>query len=215
MAVEYNAYLTTVAQRSDCGPLPCWASAIAHLWPSFSAHDHFDSPVRRVALEFVGCEPSVHQTIQATAGVTRLLPLVSVTRAQLRTHYDTPLTTLFTGAQLTALRNALEAVGFDTGWTGAATTMRDLLRRFIHHHYTHQICFGKGQVAMNALHALPLTATMASLTSAQRTQARAWMTSKGIDSSWITASSTVREVCRYITEHLPDRGFDVAGVVSA
>lgn len=83
--------------------------------------------------------------------------------------------------------------GYDLSWITPQTTRKDVLRHIIKTVKISQILNNHPR-----LFSLPLDSTAADLTLAQRTAIRNWMTSKGLDVSWITASTTLRELKHYI-----------------
>lgn len=151
---------------------------------------------------FVNAPDSVHTHIQGLTGTVRLIPMTSVTLAQLRANYDTPLASIFPAQDLVALKNNLEQKGFPMDWADASTTLKDTVK------HLRQICMASdimlGENNTNAANFLTsnLDATVGSLTAAVRNAARTWMQSKGLDTSWITNSNTVRQVMRYIARYL-------------
>ncbi len=174
--------------------------------------DELDNPVRHYSIVVLYAEPATHQAIQADSRVTRLIPMVSATVEQVRTNFDTPLTSLFSSGALTTLRARIEALGIDTEWATAATTMRDLVKRILHQHMVVQRTNVARETALDRLYALPLTGTVADLTDAQRTAAKEWMTRKGMPTAWITTSTTVRQLLRYIIERVNAEPLNVGQV---
>lgn len=217
MALEINLYLAPVVAFTPPFPVPAGVTAYRavlceHVVGPGEWFDGLDHPSRRVVIAVVHAEPATHQAIQADTRITRLLPMVSATREQIVARFNTPLVTLFPAAELVSTRSALEAIGIDMSWTNASTTARDLVRGLFHHKYLVQRAHGEGDANRIRLYDLDLTATVASLTSQQRTAIRNWMTSRGMDISWITNSTTIRAVTRYIHERIATETLDVGGV---
>ena len=59
----------------------------------------------------------------------------------------------------------------------------------------------KNSVAM-AIFAVGLTATVGDLSSQTRTRVRDWMDAKGLDTTWITNQTLIRQVLQYLLENL-------------
>lgn len=159
------------------------------------------SRAKNTAVSFVQAADSVHTAIQAVTGVVRLIPLLSVTLQQMVTHLNTPLTDIFTTAQLNALKTDIEAKGYDTGWTSGATTFRQLVRHLLTVHLFGEEADATANTNLRGFLAANLDTRMNQLTTAQRNAASAWMTARGLSTSWITGTTTVRTVLRYIWQN--------------
>lgn len=201
MALEYNIYL---CDRIGDGLSP--QTAFSPLLRSYlntavgESYHSMDYPQRGKHLVVYSAEPARHVVVQAVSGITRIIPVVSVTKAQLITNLDTALDVLFSVAVLIDLRNELEANGINTAWASGSTTMRELLRYMLRQHTLGQV-----------LHSFPnakdfLTAginnTVASVPVSARNQISSWMVSRGLDTTWITGATLVREVLHYIQQNM-------------
>jgi len=204
--MSWNIYLAPTVMANKSG--------VDTLFPSFvddldgTAHEarwQF-SFARDCVICFVECPDAAHTLIQVRAGVVRILPLLGASFAQIKENYNTPLTDVFTGAQLVAVRNAIEAKGFDMEWTDASTTLKQVLRFLLKCHIMGEWAEFAGNTNLKAFLAANLDATVGSLTAAQRNAASTWMTNHGLAIAWITGSTTVRAVMRYIMQNY-DGGF--------
>ena len=143
-----------------------------------------DGRAMRVCL--ARCESAVHTVIAADPGCTALSPELA-TVADLDAWLDTAG---IPGAVVTRL----EADGFPTEWITAGTTRRELLRALSRHHVTLQWAWRDRVTALLAAHSLTLDSTLNQLTAAQRNAISSWCTSRGVDVSGLTASSTIRQL---------------------
>lgn len=159
------------------------------------------SSARGTFLCFVYADDATHQTIQARADVVRIFSVVSATLAQAQANFNAPLTSVFTGAQLTAVKAAIEAKGYDVAWTSAATTAKQLIRFLLNMHILGEWAHGDNNANLKSFLAANLAATVGSLSAAVRNSASTWMTNHGLSTSWITGTTTVRQVIRYIVQN--------------
>jgi len=212
MALEYNIYLTTMKG----GPWRWFTNLrrpvlFDQMIPADGEeYQDLHYPQRQMSLLVVRAQPARHVVFQAISGVTRILPFVSLTGAQIRTNLDKPLVDLLTGAKITEMRNAFESNGIDTDWATSATTFRDLIRYLLRRHRLGQLLEQGGDTAKAFLTA-NLTATVGSIPNAARNRISAWMASRGLATAWITGATTVRQVLRYIHNNLSHTPIKIMG----
>jgi hypothetical protein len=168
--------------------------------PAGEWFDEIDHADRALSLCCVHASDATHAAIQADARVTRVLPVLSVTAAQIAARLDSPLSDLYTTPQLVAFRDKLTNLGFDVDDLGLSSTPRDVMQRLVNHLFVHQRFH---DAPVKDLLALSLTATVGSISAARRNAIKAWMTGRGIDSSWITLTTTIREVVRFVVANVP------------
>jgi hypothetical protein len=162
--------------------------------------DEIDHDGRQQSLCCVHASDATHTAIQADARVTRILPVLSATAAQIAARLDTPLLDLYTAPQLVTFRDKMTAVGYDLDDIPGTATVRQVMTRLINHLFVHQRF---RDAALRDLFSLSLTATVGSISTARRNAIKAWMTGHGIDSTWIAGTTTVRQVVRYVVANVP------------
>jgi hypothetical protein len=192
---------TTQPWTDATGP---WRSLMVNfLNPSLGdSGEGIDHPGHNIVITLVDASASTLTTIEADIRVTPVIPL----RATDRTHLAQILATPFSSYPL-AWRNAarakLEGWGINTEWITASHTMKDVLRQVIKLFSIAQVMDGAGQTEVINFIKNNLDSTVGSLSAAQRNAASSWLTSRGVDTSWITGTTTVRQVVHYISDKFP------------
>lgn len=206
MAIEYQFYLAPrVTGTMPDGVTPCVKSALHQYVVPPEWFDELDSPRRSYSVCLVAAEPATHATLVGVTGVTKVFPGASYSAGQIRENLDTPLNTIFTTAQLNAMRTKAESYGIPCSATDLAgtATVRQLLRRIVRHHVYAQSMDCDRDTDLATFITSNLTATVGSLSAAVRTKVATWMQTMGLSTTWITGTTTVRQVVAYIHTNLP------------
>ncbi len=155
--------------------------------------DEIDHPARRISICTVEASSATLDAIETDVRVIPVIPL----RATDRTHLATILSAPFSNYPL-AWRNAarakLESWGINTEWITGSHTMKDVLRQVIKIFSVAQVADGQGQSNVKEFLKGNLDVQISAIPVAQRTAIGAWLQNKGIDTSWITGTTTVRQV---------------------
>lgn len=138
------------------------------------------------------CASSVHTTIAADAEITVLSPELADLPA-IQTWLDGLVGTL-----PAAVAMVLEADGISTTWLTGATTRRQLWKFIAKLHVLIQKLSGSGDADLRDLFKNGLATTVAQVPVAARTKIGNWMTNNGMDTSWITGATTLRQVTHFV-----------------
>lgn len=162
-----------------------------------SAGDRFeeiDHPGRKISICCVTATAAAHTAIEADPAITPVIPRRAVDAADLSAILSAPLAS-YPLAWRTAARSKMESWGIDTSWITGSTTMKDLLTRLIRILSVAQVAAGHGAAA-DTLGFLGqnLEMIVSAIPPAQRSAIGDWLRSRGIDTSWITGTTTVREI---------------------
>jgi hypothetical protein len=164
------------------------------------SQDFWDWSNRATAFRFclALCSTAKHSQIAADPGVQALSPELADVPA-IQAWLDGPI-----GTDLPlSLQTVLENAGIPVDWIIASTTLRALWQFVLSWHYIAQRVSGVGDNNVLNFLASNLDSTVASLSAVVRTRVSNWMTEKGLDASWITGPTLVREVVKYIVQNLP------------
>ena len=165
--------------------------------------DEIDNPARLYSICFVTARPATHATITADSEIVSLIQQ-DVTPAQLASKLDMLVSDL-PSAFKNNVKNALEARGISFAWVGASNTVRDVFRYLLRVHFFSQEASGLNSWNFIKQFILSnLTAQISSMDPAVVNIVKNWMASKGLDYSWVSGTTTVRQVLHYIVEN---RGF--------
>jgi len=158
-----------------------------------ATQDFWSWPNRAMAVSLclVWCEPVKHVTIAADPDISALSPELADIAA-VNAWLDQPV-----GALPAAIRARLESDGFPLGWVNGATTRRQLWRKIAQQHVIMQRLFAGNDNAFNFFKR-SLDETIASVPVAIRNRVSAWMVERGLDTSWITGATLVREVVEFV-----------------
>lgn len=148
-----------------------------------------------VCICFVWCQSATHTTIAADAEIFPLSPELA-DMAAVNVWLDGLIGTL-----APALVTRLEADGFPLGWITGTTTRRQMFRKVSQQHFIIQKLFADNDNAFNFFKR-NLDETIASVPVAIRNRVSAWMVERGLDTSWITGASLVREVVTFVLAQL-------------
>jgi len=162
--------------------------------------DEIDHPARRISICTVEASAAVLTAIEADVRVTPVIPLRATDRAHLATILATPFSS-YPLAWRNAARTKLEGWGIDTSGITGSHTMKDVLRYVVKMFSVAQVADGHRQVDAKSFLTQNIDATVASIPAAQRQAIGAWLQSKGIDTSWITGTTTVRQVVATLPGH--------------
>lgn len=154
-------------------------------------------PGKRLFLCCVDESDAILDTIEADSRVTAVIPVRATGWANLAAILNAPFSS-YPLAWRNAARAKLEGWGVNTEWIGGTDTMRDVLRHLARLFAVSQIMEGKNKANALAFIMQNLDATVASIPAAQKNEIGVWLTSKGIDVSWITGTTTVRQVVHSI-----------------
>jgi len=162
--------------------------------------DEIDHPARRISICTVEASAAVLTAIEADVRVTPVIPLRATDRAHLATILATPFSS-YPLAWRNAARAKLEGWGIDTSGITGSHTMKDVLRVVIKMFSVAQVADGHGQVNVKAFLTENLDTQVSAIPVASRQAIGAWLQSKGIDTSWITGTTTVRQVVATLPGH--------------
>ena len=155
--------------------------------------DEIDHPARHVSICTVEARAATLDAIDADSRIIAAIPI----RATDRTHLAQILNAPFSSYPLAwrnAARNKLESWGVNTEWITGSHTMKDLLRHIIKQFSVAQVADGHGQSSVKEFLKANLNTQVSAIPADHRNAIRNWLQSKNIDISWITGSTTVREV---------------------
>jgi hypothetical protein len=155
--------------------------------------DEIDHPARRISICTVEASAATLDAIEADARVVPVIPI----RATDRTHLAQILNAPFSSYPLAwrnAARTKLESLGVNTEWITGTSTMKDVLRQIVKLFSVAQVADGHGQTGVKEFIRGNLDVQVSAIPTAQRQAVGAWLQSRGIDTSWITGSTTVRQV---------------------
>jgi hypothetical protein len=155
--------------------------------------DEIDHPARRISICTVEASTATLDAIEADPRVTPVIPI----RATNRTHLAQILNAPFSSYPLAwrnAARTKLEAFGINTEWITGTNTMKDVLRQVIKMFSVAQVADGQGQGNVMEFLKSNLDLEVSAIPAAHRQAIRDWLLQRGIDVSWITGATTVRQV---------------------
>jgi len=155
--------------------------------------DEIDHPARRISICTVEASAAVLTAIEADVRVTPVIPLRATDRAHLATILATPFSS-YPLAWRNAARAKLEGWGIDTSGITGSHTMKDVLRYVVKMFSVCQVADGHGQANVKEFLKGDLDVQVSAIPVAQRQAIGAWLQSKGIDTAWITGTTTVRQV---------------------
>jgi len=162
--------------------------------------EEIDHPARRISICTVEASATTLDAIEGDARVVPVLPI----RATDRTHLAQILNAPFSSYPLAwrnAARTKLESLGVNTEWITGASTMKDVLRQIVKLFSVAQVADGHGQTDVKEFIRGNLDVQVSAIPVAQRQAIGAWLQSRGIDTSWITGSTTVRQVVASLPEN--------------
>jgi hypothetical protein len=140
-------------------------------------------------------DSTVHAQCVADPDITALSPECA-TIAEVTVYLDTPLA-IVSGVRTTIETDRIPLHDLLDG----ANTHRELWRRLAVYHRVGNYLRGSGDAAIEILRAA-LSGTVGQLPAAVRTRVRNWMAERGLDSTWITNQTTVRDVITYIVNNV-------------
>lgn len=147
------------------------------------------------SLCFVWCDTAKHATIAADPEIFALSPELADIAA-VNAWLDGLVGTLSP-----ALVTRLESDGFPLGWMNGATTRRQMFRKVSQRHLIIQQLVKVSDNAFNFFKR-NLDETVASVPVGIRNRASAWMVERGMDTTWITGPTLVREVVTFVLGQL-------------
>lgn len=137
-------------------------------------------------------DTTVHATIAADSEITVLSPELA-DLAAIQTWLDGLVGTL-PGPVATVL----EADGISTTWLTGATTRRQLWRFIAKLHVLVQKLSSSGDADLRDLFKNGLATTVSQVPVAARQKVGAWMINQGMDTSWITGATTLRQITHFV-----------------
>ncbi len=155
--------------------------------------EEIDHPARRISICTVEAQATTLDAIEADSRVTPVIPI----RATDRIHLAQILNAPFASYPLpwrNAARTKLEALGINTEWITGTNTMKDVLRQVVKMFSVAQVADGQGQGNVKEFLKGNLDVEVSAIPAAHRQAIGAWLQSRGIDTSWITGTTTVRQV---------------------
>jgi hypothetical protein len=193
MASTYRFYLAATI-GDGVSRATAFRSKLSDFIVNDGTKDFWDWSNRATAFRFclAWCPTALHTSIAADANVTVLSPELA-DPAAVAAWLDQDVGTL-----AAALANKLEAAGIPVDWITAGITRRQLWRFISAWHFITQRMNSAGDTNALAFIRSNLDSTIGSLPAAVRNRASAWMSEKGLDTSWIVAGTKVRAVVRFI-----------------
>jgi len=162
--------------------------------------DEIDHPARRISICTVEASASVLTAIEADSRITPVIPLRATDRTHLASILATPFSS-YPSAWRNAARTKLEGWGINTEWITGSHTMKDVLRQVIKIFSIAQVADGHGQTNVKEFLKGNLDARVSAIPVAQRNAIGIWLQSRGIDTAWITRTTTVRQVVNTLPGH--------------
>lgn len=162
--------------------------------------DEIDHPGRRVSICTVDASTATLNAIDADVRVIAAIPIRATDRAHLAQILATPFSS-YPLAWRNAARTKLESWGINTEWITGSHTMKDVLRQVIKIFSVCQVADGQGQANVKEFLKQNLDVQVSAIPVAQRTAIGGWLQSKGIDVSWVTGTTTVRQVVNTLPGH--------------
>jgi len=153
--------------------------------------DEFDHPAYHWSLCCVGASEATHAAIIADAQVKPATPELSTTKAALVTLLSQPLSDL-PPAWVGNAKTFLESKGVDTSQAAGNTTLKQVLQHLVK---TFAMSQQPSPVEVKTFLGTHLD-TLAVDVPGRQVMA-SWLANRGIDLSWVTAATTVREIVRY------------------
>ncbi len=191
MAITHRLYRSA---RLGSGTLsdPYYSALRAYIVADGSGSDfedwiHETKPVRYA---LASCEASVHDTIAADVNIQALSPQFSALE-DLDAWLDGSL------ALTAGQRTAVEDDGIPIDDITSSNTRREFLRRVALHHRIGNYMRGLNDSALDFLRE-SLSTTVSQVPQAVRTRIQTWMQERGLSTAWISGSTTVRQVLKYI-----------------
>lgn len=155
--------------------------------------DEIDHPARRISICTVEAQSATLDAIEADPRVTPVIPTRATDRAQLAQILNAPFSS-YPLAWRNSARLRLEGFGVNTEWITGTNTMKDVLRQVIKLFSVAQVADGQGQANVVEFLKGNLDVTVSAIPATLRQAIRDWLLVKGMDVSWITGSTTVRQV---------------------
>jgi hypothetical protein len=155
--------------------------------------DEIDHPARRVSICTVEASAAVLTAIEADVRVTPVTYARAADRPALAAILAAPFSS-YPLAWRNAARAKLEKWGIDTSDITGSDTMKTVLCRVIKMFSVAQVADGHGQANVKEFLKGNLDVQVSAIPVAQRNAIGDWLQSKGIDTAWITGTTTVRQV---------------------
>jgi hypothetical protein len=177
--------------------------SILHSFIDVSAGHNFDEidhPARRISICAVEASAAVLTAIEADARVTPVTYARAADRPALAAILAAPFSS-YPLAWRNAARTKLESWGINTEWITGSHTMKDVLRQVIKIFSMCQVANGHGQANVKEFLKGNLDVQVSAIPAAHRQAIGAWLQSRGIDTSWITGTTTVRQVVNTLPGH--------------
>lgn len=195
MAATYRLYR---AARLGDGKSRATAYRSAILRYGAQRRDVWDNVSRQSTAGFyhlVLADSTIHTQIAADVDIQALSP-EQATLAALQTWLDGQIG----GGVSASLRSAIESDGIPIDDLTATSTRRALLRRIARCIMFAQRLFGERDADALTFARAALDATVAEVPLVARQRIAAWMQARGLDTSWITGTTPVRQVLRFILD---------------
>jgi hypothetical protein len=149
-------------------------------------------PQRKHYIVRVVAPQSVHDTIVANNAGTVISPLFNDEASE--------STALNAPHENVNEKLGVEGHGYPTDWMIGTHTLKDMIRYITKLMHISQRLQRFDLV--DRLFTLGLGSTVADLTLTQRTAIRNWLQDRGLDITWITASTTIRQVLHFIASNV-------------
>lgn len=176
-------------------------------------HSQTDLPARGLFLSIVDGSATTHTAILADSLITPVTPAAVADMAALAAQLNAPFSS-YTLAWRNAAKAKLEGWGINTDWITGTDTLRSVLRAFVKMiHISQRFGLGEGRTGLVEWINANLDTTVSALPLSARNGIGQWMDSVGIDTSWITGTTTVREIQRYIATRLSFPAWHLGGEI--
>jgi len=150
--------------------------------------DPVDAGLTRYALAI--CDSTVHATIDGDTDIQALSPELANQAAA----------TSWLDSAITAPAAVLTAIEGDRIPVDDVTTNRQLMRRLAIYHRLGNLLLANRETDAIGLLRSSLSLTVADLTAAVRNRVQSWMTERGISTTGITGTTTLRDVVKRIVQ---------------
>lgn len=161
--------------------------------------DEIDHPARKVSICILTASDATIDAVNADPKCKKVLPARVADTAAFVSALDTPLRR-YPGNWRSAVKTVLLNQGIDIDDLTLDNTLRDVLRRLMRAQALTQRAFGKRKQRILDFVQRNLDETVSVIPVEERDELRDWLQAEGIDITWATGSTTVRELTRYIYE---------------
>lgn len=193
MALTYRYYRSTQI-GTGLSPADAKRSSLSRYITGANGAGFWDwvHETRPIRYSLALADSTIHALCVADADITDYSPeLVDLQAVQV--WLDSPLNTV-----PLAIRNQLESDGFSMGWATGATTRRQAFIYISRAHVMMQDLRRLGDNDPLVMFQQGLDTTVGALSVQVRNKVSTWMNNRGLDTSWILGTTTIRAVIQYI-----------------